>query len=130
MERTPSSVHIYSEYFIVGYSSLDVAGRKFLGFLGGVAEVSGLVVCDAPSLGNSFPTFRDGILVSSLRVLDVEISKYPRESFRILDFQFLRMRSVSYRNVWNQLSIDRASYPRSRLRIPQLVSFRNKVKSN
>jgi hypothetical protein len=38
---------------------------------------------EAPSLGNSF---RDDILVSSLRVLDAEVSKYPRETFRILDF--------------------------------------------
>jgi len=89
VEHTTSCVHIDTEYFIVGYSSQDVAGREFLGFLGGVAEVSGLVGCDFPSLGNSFPNFRHDILISNLRVLDAEISRYLRKTSLILEFSIL-----------------------------------------
>lgn len=92
-------------------------------------EFSVLVGCDDPSLGNSFPNFRDDILVTSLRVLMPKFRNIQEKHFVFQTFQFLTMISVFFRNVWNQLSIDRASYPRSRLRIPQLVSYGNKVRN-
>jgi hypothetical protein len=55
-------------------------------FLSGVTEVSALLGYDATLLGNHFLTFRENVLVSSLRVGSVGISKNQRGTFRILGF--------------------------------------------